>query len=198
MNTALNDDDRARAREPFFFEALKSFVSKVDLGKSGCNYSLDDKVILSRAYFVLNGFYKRWRLKESRNTKLTKIAALNIASVMAVRPFHSTTQSKTLFYLNPNFALTCAECCLANNFFDQNADHIRRLSVILDGLRFSVLNQFFNDEANGKSKSIAEYLAVIEQNENDSAKLANIENDIRQLDLVVTLCELAAGPGGSA
>jgi hypothetical protein len=184
LASILNDHDRARTREPFFFEALKRFVSKAEPVKHGCAYDFTDSLVLSQAYFLLNTAYKRDRLNEQRNTKLTKVAAIKMAAVMAVRPFFSASgeNHEALFYLNPNFALLLAELVLGVDFLNKNPDHIRRFSMLLDDLRFPSLDRFLADAAEKREQHLDDYRIE-----------ALDELELRAIDLLVTMCELATG-----
>jgi len=158
-------------------------VEKAEPVKHGCAYDLTDSLVLSRAYFLLNAAYKRERLNELRNTKLTKVAAIKMAAVMAVRPFYSQDgqNEEALFYLNPHFALLMGELVLAVDFLNKNADHIRRFSIILDDLRFPSLDAFLADATAGREQHLDVYRI---------SRLA--ETELRALDLLVTMCELAS------
>jgi hypothetical protein len=176
--------DRSGAQDDYLDNAAAALKQKFDFKSNNLEISAHAMRVSARLYFSLNRAYKIYRMKADHNTRPAKIAGLTAASIMLVRPIHSTlgVESNEFYYSNPFFAIMCGAAIVDRDITDVPTDTLMRVAGWMDQLRLS------------NSKSLINRISTcIYSNEFlpfEEAVLVVSPKEIVQLDMFVSIFEL--------
>jgi hypothetical protein len=142
-------EDRIAQRAPILAEIADTLVSVGTIPLASVSYFKSRIPLMTRAYFILNETYKKWRIVEGHWTEEPKIAALQCMAIMSVPPFRpnnpNNVPSITEARCNEIYALACGTFVINRPLKNNKSNFYYRMLDIISRSRSETLEPFVVD-----------------------------------------------------